>query len=91
MHATIEHTPDKRRLVVVSFQRQSPDADTPTIEAVYQLYWPEDFTLQGDPYVLYFLSAIRTDTREAVQLTQEEITDIMEAAVVRAASECESW
>jgi predicted peptidase len=91
MQAQIKTTADRRRLVLVSFQRQSPDADSPQIEVVYRLYWPEDFTLKGDPYVLYFLSSTRADTREHVELTDSEITAVMEAAVVRAASECQEW
>jgi hypothetical protein len=87
----VDTTADKRRLVHVQFTRQSPDADAPTIEVVYRLYWPEDFTLKADPYVLYFLSSTRTDTREPMQLTDEEVDAVMEAAVVRAATECQEW
>lgn len=91
MQAQVDVATDKRRLVRVSFTRQSPDADSPTVEVVYRLYWPEDFTLQGEPYVLYFLSSTRTDTREHIQLTDEEIDAVMETAVVRAATECQEW
>ena len=91
MHTKIEKATDGRKLARVRFQRQSPDADSPVIEVIYWLYWPEDFTLKGDPYVLYFLSATRTDTREAIQLTDEETAAVMEAAVIRASTEVQEW
>ena len=91
INVKIETTPDKRRLAVATFERQSIRADAPTLQATFELYWPEDFTLEGDPYVLWFLASARIDTLEPVQLTATERSSIMEAVVVRAASLSSDW
>lgn len=91
MQAKIDTSADGRRIIKVTFQRQAPDSNAPWVEAVYYLYWPEDFSLKGDPFVLMPLSSTRIDTREPVTLTREEINATLEAAVVRAATECQEW
>ncbi len=42
MKTTIRQATDGRRLVVVEMERQSADADAPTIEAVFLLRFPDD-------------------------------------------------
>ena len=80
---------DHRKLLRVTFQRQTPDADSPTIEVVYHVRTPEDFTVQPVP-VLVFTSATRTDTRTAVTLTEDEHDAAQEAASTFLAEQDES-
>lgn len=62
-------------LVAVLFERESPDADAPMIEAVYEVRFPEESfasVATTAPRVLKFLSSTRTDTRTPIELTSEE-------------------
>lgn len=65
---------DKQPLVIVLFERESPEANAPMIEVVYRVHFlTSDNDILSDPKpVLRMLSATRTDTRLAVELTQEE-------------------
>lgn len=91
MKAEIDEAIDGRRLVHVVFSRQSADSKALSIEVVYQLYEPSDFTLDGQPYVLLPISCTRTDTREAATLSPEETALTMETAVGRAATANDGW
>jgi len=79
MRCAIDTATDHRKLLRVTFQRQSPDADSPTIDVVYHVRTPEDFSVRPVP-VLVLLSATRTDSRETVELTGSEHDAIQEAA-----------
>jgi len=74
--AEIRRSTDGKNLVAVIFERESPDADAPVIEVIYNLRFPSDEkskSLFADPVpVLQFISATRTDTRVPVELTPEE-------------------
>ena len=91
MRAKLDMADDGRRLIRVVFRRQSPDSDAPQIEVVYRLYWPEDFTIEGQPYVLMPLSCTRVDTREQATLSPGEVTLAMETAVGHAATIDQDW
>jgi len=69
MHELAAH---KQTVIKVQFERQSPDADTPTLEVVYYVHFPEDLSLTDNTKVLVQRSVTRTDTRETVELTDEE-------------------
>jgi len=82
---------DGRTLIHIQFERESPDADTPTIEVVYVLRFPEDVTLAAETRVLIFLSSTRVDTREVIQLAPEEERLVLEKASDFAASLTREW
>ena len=66
---------DGKFLVAVLFERESPDADSPMIEVIYDVRFPQDpgAGILSDPArVLRLLSATRTDTRAPIELTHEE-------------------
>lgn len=48
------------------FTRQSPDADAPDIEVIWELVCPTDPTLRGEPFCLTPISMTRQDTREPI-------------------------
>lgn len=85
MYAVYEKSADGRRLVKITFERQSPDSDSPVIEVVYRLDYPQDFRIENNIPVLTFLTATRTDTREPVTLTPEEQREVVEAVTNKAA------
>ena len=91
MQVTHDKSVDGRNLIRVSFERQSPEAATPTIEVVYELRFPQDFRLADETRVLAFISATRTDTREVVQLATEETEMALERASAFAASLTRDW
>jgi len=64
-------------VIKVQFDRQSPDADSPTLEVVYYVYFPEDMSLTDNTKVLVQRSVTRTDTRETMGLTDEENIQVM--------------
>lgn len=73
MRVTKSHSVDKEWLVHVVFERDGPEANTPHIEVVYEIHFPETYTLTDPlPCVLSIRSVTRTDTRESVDLTRDE-------------------
>jgi len=85
MHAQYELGFDGQRLITVTFVRQTPDANAPTIDVVYEVKYPEGNCLASDTAVLKFLSATRTDSREPIPLTKEEIAACDQEATEKAA------
>lgn len=73
MTSRCEHrrSTDGKHLVVIMFERESPEADSPVIEVIYDVQFP--MNVRGDSIpVLRPLTATRTDTRVAITLTDEE-------------------
>jgi len=93
MRTTHDTSVDGRRLIHVVFEQESPDADAPTIEVVYELRYPEDFTLDNQhAKILIPLSATRRDTREPYSLTREEADAVHQVASAYAAElTSDSW
>ena len=94
MEVLVKHdrATDGRLLLHVKFERMSPEADAPVIEVVYYVQWPQDFTIVGDnTVVLALVSCTRTDTREQVELEQDEQELALENAVNHAASMDRNW
>lgn len=85
MRITHELAAHKQTVIKAQFDRQSPDADSPTIEVVYYVHFPEDMSLTDNTKVLVQRSVTRTDTRETMQLTDEENILVMEEAAEYAA------
>ena len=75
----------KQTVIKVQFERQSPDADTPTFEVVYYVHFPENMSITDNTKILVQRSVTRTDTREPVELTDEENIKVMEEAAEYAA------
>ena len=63
---------DRRRTISLTFERESPDSDSPTVEVIYQIQATDGSPFGNETSVLVFLSATRTDTREPVTLTDDE-------------------
>lgn len=83
MHAHVrnETSIDKQTLVRVTWERETADANAPTLEAVFQFNRPETFNLTDlKPGVLVLLSVTRTDTRKPLEMTAEEEPVIYEMA-----------
>ena len=68
---------DGRTLCVLTFERETPDAAAPVIEAVFEVYVPMGM-FDRQPPVLFFLAAVRKDTREPVTLTAVERAAVMD-------------
>ena len=72
---------DKKTLVRMTFERESPEANTPTIEVVFQYNEPDTYNLSDlKPGVLVLLSVTRTDTRKPITLTPEEEMEVFQRA-----------
>ena len=80
MQTHIDYATDKRRLLHVVFQRQSPASDAPTIEIVFLLQWPDDYQITDPVSALVRLTCTRTDTREEILLTPEEDAEVYRQA-----------
>jgi len=68
----IQQAADGRQIVSVIFERESPEADSPTIEVIYEIQETTGGPFDGSTFVLTFLSATRTDTREPIRLSEDE-------------------
>lgn len=80
-HVRNETSVDKQTLVRVTWERETAEANAPTIEAVFQFNRPLDFSLTDlKPGVLVLLSVTRTDTRKALEMTADEELRVYELA-----------
>ena len=80
-HVKDEMSVDNRALVRVIWERETPDANAPTLEAVFQYNPAESFSLtESKPGVLVLLSVTRTDTRKAVEFWDDEEAEIYQMA-----------
>jgi len=70
----LRRSTEGKNLVIVTFERESPDADSPMIEVIYEVRFSSDqINITAEPTrVLRLLSSTRTDTRTTISLTQEE-------------------
>jgi len=74
MQIKFEASADGRNLVRVRFTPQTEDpAKTPTVDVVFEIL------PAGKTTTLFFVSATRTDTRETVSPSQEEMNRIRQA------------
>jgi len=86
LRTTVETAADKRQLIKVRFERESPDSDSPIIDVVYRIDYPLPLSIRKENVsVLTLVSITRTDTREAVTLTPEEAAIVHDAATTKAA------
>lgn len=73
VHVTHSRSVNKRTVVSVVFERETAEANAPTIEATFEYRFPQDFMLtEANPGVLIPLAVTRTDTRQPIELTEEE-------------------
>lgn len=91
MLATYDKTVEGRRLVKVTFERQTSDAVSPTIEVVYSLDFPGDFRVNNNVPVLTQLSCTRIDTRQKATLSKREQDEVSLAAADKAAEAVADW
>lgn len=71
-HTQTQPTVDGRQTVSLTFERESPESDSPTIEVIYEVQETMSGPFGGTAFVLNFLSSTRTDTREPIALTDDE-------------------
>jgi len=80
-HTTHSRSADKRTIVSVQFERESLEADAPTIQATFEYRYPDSFQLTAaSPGILIPLATTRVDTRESVDLTKEERDEVFQLA-----------
>ena len=91
LHASHDQATDGTALVHVIFERESPDADTPHVEVVFELRFPTDFRITSPSQVLILRSSTRTDTREPIALSKEEFQAVVDVAVDHAAGMTRDW
>lgn len=85
MHAKIREAVDGRTLVAVEWRRETPDGLPPDLEAVFEIFWPTEFSLTSNPMVVNLLSVTRVDTREADGLMASEKSEVFNAIAIAAA------
>jgi hypothetical protein len=88
---TTERSTNNKVLVKVRWEQETPDADAPTLEAVFEGFiLPGSFLTDDDspapPAVLILLSVTRVDTREPVILTSDERSEVATVAADKLAS-----
>lgn len=85
MRARLEQVQGDRCLVKVDFDSNPAEADSPSIEVVYEVTRPaeEDFTIEGDPHFFEKLSCTRTDTRETVYLDKDTEKRVRQAVIAK--------
>jgi hypothetical protein len=91
MSTTRDTSADQKILIRHTFEREGAEANTPVIEVVYEVGFPETARLASDIKVLRLLSVTRIDTREPVNLTPEENKRVNEAITEFAAGMTEDW
>ena len=80
-HVRSDTSVDRQTLVHVTFERETPEANAPTIEVVFQFNTPETFDLTNlKSGILVLLSVTRTDTRTSTTLTKEEEIEVYQLA-----------
>jgi hypothetical protein len=91
MATTREMATDKRVLIKHTFEREGESADTPVIEVVYEVRFPEMANLANDVKILNRISVTRTDTRESAILTSDEEKRVSNSVSEFAACMTEDW
>jgi hypothetical protein len=87
---TLTETSDgARRLAKVQFTPQVPNpADQHDVEVVFEIRRLNAPHLEGEPYaVVGPLSVTRTDTREPYTLSEEQRSEVIDAAISEAAED----
>jgi hypothetical protein len=79
-HVRKEVSIDNKILVCVTWERESPEANTPTIEAIYQYRPPDWDSPKRTMGVLTLMSVTRRDTRTPIDMTREEEVEVLELA-----------
>jgi len=77
MRAKSEISADGRTLVIVLFERQGVEAETPVVRATFEIHTPQNVSIQH-LRIAVPLSVVRMDTCEPVDLSDDEYTDVME-------------
>jgi len=86
IQSKLQWTTDGRQMISITFERESPDSDSPVIEVIYQVEMADSSPFKETP-VLIFLSATRTDTREPTALTDDERRQVLQAAANKVSEE----
>jgi hypothetical protein len=83
IQSRFDETTDGRKTITLRFERESPEADSPIVETVYEIESSESSPLEEEVAVLVFLSCTRVDTREPVKLTRDERRHVVQAAAAK--------
>ena len=81
-HVSDELSTDGKTLIRVVWERESPEANSPTIEAVFQYNQTGMFfeLTNLKPGILILLSVTRTDTRKPIAMLDEEEQEVYQMA-----------
>jgi hypothetical protein len=79
MRAKTEISNDGRQLVIVKFERDGIEADTPVVQITFRVFTPNSVAVQHTR-ILIPLSIIRTDTHETIDLTDGEMECVLDVA-----------
>ncbi len=87
---THDRTADDRLIVKALWEKITPDAEAPMIEATFEVEFSDDFT-KNESRFLVPLSVTRTDTREPVELSESESRDVRRAVANHCADLTDDW
>jgi hypothetical protein len=90
MQITHNRSTDNRLIVTARWERSTPDADAPMLEATFEVEFSDDFT-KNDARFLVPLSVTRTDTRESVTLSEAEMREVRREVANHCADLTEDW
>lgn len=79
-----------RLIVTARWERETPDAAAPMIEATFEVEFSNDFT-KNEARFLIPISVTRVDTRELVTLSESEIRTVREDVANYCADLTEDW
>lgn len=90
MGITHSRSTDGRLIVTAKWERSVPDADAPVIEATFEVEFSDDFT-KNEARFLIPISVTRTDTREAIVLSESEIRVVRKEVANYCADLTDDW
>lgn len=90
MRITHSRATDGRLIVTARWERSTPEADAPMLEATFEVEFSDDF-MKNDARFLIPLSVTRVDTRESVELSESEIRVVRREVANHCADLTEDW
>jgi len=90
MRITHTRSTDGRLIVTALWERSTPEADAPMLEATYEVEFSDDFT-KNEARFLVPLSVTRTDTRETVELSDAEMREVRREVANHCADLTDDW
>jgi hypothetical protein len=91
MKTGTQEATDGRKLVFVETNQRTADADAPVVKVTFELYTPDNWAIKTGTLALLFLSSVRTDTLETVQLDRSHMREVYNAAIQAATQFDPDW